>query len=385
MLTVKKIIKYKLWIASTTAILIALVVIPALLCFIDVPQASHLNHEYYKSDKITVPKGIDFKNADSVVYDFLMDVKRTDGIIILGTSETANWMSGKNYYSLLNQDSVLNRDFYAISGAGRCANMYIPLILKFPKAFEGLDMIFYINPTYWRKDLNKFDNEYFERYVDFNLVLEIKSEAKKRDIYDPFIKLSPIFYANAYSNKLVGDYRRLFQENLNHFLNPNQKPDKDLKIASKTRNNSSQKINIDNYYTPQELENERNKINLEYNVSDLYLADNDPFPRVDTRVTYQDDLLQAFISLCQEFKINCVFYLGPYNEIYCTKMNPEHIPDYRQTVQNIKSILEKNNAKYIDGTSISTITGTFSDKQHISEYGAYLTALQIKEYYEKNN
>jgi hypothetical protein len=332
-----------------------------------------------------VPKGIDFKNADSVVYDFLMDVKKTDGIIILGTSETANWMSGKNYYSLLNQDSILNRDFYAISGAGRCANMYIPLILKFPKAFEGLDMIFYINPTYWRKDLNKFDNEYFERYVDFNLVLETKSEAKQRDIYDPFLKLSPIFYANAYSNKLVCDYRNIFQENLTYFINPISVIRDNYEIIPKTSGNSAKEICIERYYTSEELENERNKINLEYNVSDLYLADNDPFPRVDTRVTYQDDLLQAFISLCQEFKINCVFYLGPYNEIYCTKMNPEHIPDYRQTVKNIKSILEKNNVKYIDGTSISTITGTFSDKQHISEYGAYLTALQIKEYYEKNN
>jgi hypothetical protein len=37
----------------------------------------------------------------------------------------------------------------------------------------------------------------------------------------------------------------------------------------------------------------------------------------------------------------------------------------------------------IDGTWQGNVPGTFIDVQHISEYGAYLTAQQIKAYYEK--
>lgn len=39
---------------------------------------------------------------------------------------------------------------------------------------------------------------------------------------------------------------------------------------------------------------------------------------------------------------------------------------------------------YIDGSEISTIPGTFLDVQHISTYGAYLTALQIKRHIIKH-
>ncbi|PLX06361.1 MAG: hypothetical protein C0596_17990 [Marinilabiliales bacterium] len=65
-------------------------------------------------------------------------------------------------------------------------------------------------------------------------------------------------------------------------------------------------------------------------------------------------------------------------------MNPELIEDYWNTLEKIKQLLQESDVEFIDGTELSVKPGTFIDKQHISEYGAYFTALQIKEYYEKN-
>src|SRR5690606_34772097 len=63
-----------------------------------------------------------------------------------------------------------------------------PLILDNPEAFEGLDVIYYINPTYWRVGLNQFREGYFERYVDASLVNRIKEKAQKKGLYEKFMK-----------------------------------------------------------------------------------------------------------------------------------------------------------------------------------------------------
>ncbi len=385
MLTIKKIINYKLWISSTIAIVVSLVIIPIFLLFIDTTDTPKFDNAYYQKNDIRVPDGIFIKNADPVFYDFLEDVKKTNGILVLGTSETGNWLSGKNYYSLLNIDKDIDRATYSIAGAGRQANMYFPLIFNKPEAFENLEVIYYINPTYWRTDLCEFNNEYFERYVNFDLVQKTKNIAKEHNIYNDFLKLSPSYFITAFTNKLVVDYKSLFVERLNPIVIKDYVQKNKYSIIDKQKPSSENKIGIESFYTKDELENERNKINLEYNVTDDFLSHNEPFPKINTNSTYQYDLINAFIYMCIEYNIKCVFYLGPYNEVYCNKMNPELKNDYEQTIQNIKQLLINNDVEYIDGTSLSNIPGTFIDIQHISEYGAYLTALQIKDYYEKKD
>ncbi|PLX06360.1 MAG: hypothetical protein C0596_17985 [Marinilabiliales bacterium] len=313
MLTVKKIIKYKLWISSVIAIIVGLILLPIALLFVNIQEENPYDNEYYKSSTIKVPKGIYIKEANKVFYDFLVDIKNTDGVLVLGTSETSNWFSGKNYYSLLNKDISINRGFYTIAGAGRNANMYFPLILNNPEAFKGLEIIYYINPTYWREDLSKFDNQYFQRYVDFNIVLNTKALAKEKDIYRNFMILSPEYYIGALSEKIITDYRDLFRENLNYLISGSENKNAEQTIVIKQKHSSKNKIKIEDYYTDEDLLKEQNKINLKYNVTDKYLANNEEFPEIDKESTYHYDLLLAFIGLCKEYDIKCVFYLGPFN------------------------------------------------------------------------
>ncbi len=384
MLTIKKIIKYNLWVSSTIAIVVALVIIPLGLLFVETPQIPKHNNDYYKSATVKVPAGVNIKNGDPVVYDFLEDVKKTDGIVVLGTSETSNFLNGKNYYSLLNKDKGFDRTVYYIAGAGRTANMYFPLILNNPKAFDGLEIIYYINPTYWRKDLCGFDDEYFERYVDFSIVQKTKHLAKKKGVYNDFLRLNPPHFMSALSNHVIGDFKELYSDNLNSLLGNGDVIEKDA-IVEKVKSSSKNKIDINDYYTSEELEELKSKINLEYNVTEKFLSGDGDFPEINQKSTYQYDLLTAFIGLCKEYNIRCTFYLGPYNEVYCKKQNPEFMEAHQQAINNIRDLLILNDVNYIDGSSLSSVTGTFSDVQHISAYGAYFTALQIKEYYEKND
>ncbi len=382
MLTIKKIIKYKLWVSSTIAIVVALIIIPIILFIVDIQDPNRYKNEYYRTSRIRIPEGMYIKNADPVFYDFLNDVKKTNGIIVLGTSETAAWMSGKNYHTLLSYDIDLDRTFFSLAGAGRLANVYFPLILNNPMAFNDLEVIYYINPTYWRTDLCKFNEIYFDRYVDYTVVQNTKEIANKKGLYKNFMKLTPSQISTGYTDALISSYKEMFSTKLNLLL---KKEDTVYTKVEKEKCTSLERIKIEDYYTPTELQEEKNKINLEYNATENYLSDKTPFPTIDTTSSYQYDLLNAFIILCKEYNINCKFYIGPFNEVYCRKMNPELLGDYQNVIKNIKQILISHNVEYIDGTFISNIPGTFSDIQHISEYGAYLTALKIKEYYEKND
>ena len=46
--------------------------------------------------------------------------------------------------------------------------------------------------------------------------------------------------------------------------------------------------------------------------------------------------------------------------------------NYQGVVNNIKTLLEKENAKYIDLSSVSDKAGAFNDLQHHSSYGGFL-------------
>lgn len=92
----------------------------------------------------------------------------------------------------------------------------------------------------------------------------------------------------------------------------------------------------------------------------------------------------SFIRLLKTNEIDCTFYVGPYNATFCKHKDSTLIPTYEETISRIKKFLVKEEMEFIDGTDISYKTGTFIDVQHISQYGAYLTALQIKAHYEKH-
>ncbi len=321
---------------------------------------------------LKIPNGVDIKNGSRIFYRFLNNIKRENGILVIGTSETGNSLNGNNYYSILTKDEEFNRNVYALGGAGRCANVYFPLIMDNPKAFKKLNLIYYINPTYWRKGLNNFNEAYFNRYLDSNFVSHVKSLIPNKGNYERFMNEKQIVNSNInfILNRLIENFKSLYFNDLSLFLD-------------KSKNDKKLKFNINNKYDQNKLDSLKNKINLKFNVTEEFLKKNEDFPYIDKESDYQYEMLQSFIDICKDYQINCTYYLGPFNEIYCSQKNRDIVADHKQVLKKIKTLLKNKKVDYIDGTDLSRISGSFIDIQHISEYGAYLTAIQIKKYYEK--
>jgi hypothetical protein len=366
------------------ALIISLIIIPLIIISTDITP-------------FTKPKGIHVKSGSRVFYNFLEKIKDKNDILVLGTSETGNNLNGNNYYSLLNKDKEFNKSVYSFGGAGRSANVYFPLILDNPEAFRNLDVIYYINPTYWRKELNKFSKPYFNRYVDSSFAYSVKDLAEKKDIFNDFmnpasntgnIALNNLKFS---LNRTIDNFRSLYYNDLNSILtqiNSTSHTKKNITqritALSKHKVSAIEKIDIKMVFDSNKINELKQQINLEFNATNHFLEQEADFPSIDTESNYQYEMLTSFIQLCKKYEINCTFYVGPYNEVYCQNKKPSLINEHREVLKNIKQILINNKVDLIDGTSISSVPGTFIDIQHISEYGALLTALQIKKHYEKD-
>jgi len=362
MINTKNVVKNKWWVSAISTLVIVVFIVPALIVIQDV------------GGSIEIPQGKYIKAGNRIFFDFIEQLKSNGDVLILGTSETGRSLDGMNYWGLLDKDSTLSKRYFSFGGAGRCSYVYFPLLLDNPKAFDGLNVVLYINPTYWRKGLNMFREDYYSRYVDNQLLGPVKSKATELGIYQEFMKpVEPSFSFPIYGGRKIDDFRSLFYYDLNRILYPKSSPD------------FQKSINIDSTGL-RKVENEmEQKINFQYNVTEEYLKLGSSFTVIDTDSDFQSNMLRAFIKLVIKTNINCLFYVGPVNEIYGQEKNPEFLEDHYAAIDEIKEILESSNMKYLDGTNQGKIPGTFDDVQHISELGAYLTAIQIKEYYEKGN
>lgn len=361
MKTTSQLIKSKIWISAFISILFILIIIPLFLNDIE-------------NKTIIIPDGKHIKKGNRIFYNTIEQLKKQNGYLILGTSETGNGLDGQNYYHLLNEDSTINKPFLTLGGAGRCINTYFPFILDKKDLFKDLNVIYYINPTYWRVGLNEFNKEYFERYVDCDLLIH---SIKKNENY----KLIQNYISESIDEKSTLETSLLrYVDNFRSFYYY------DLKnIFASDKHPSPNKLKlIENLYSERNLNRLKHEINLDFNATNDFLKLKSSFPSIDKNSNYQTRQLNTFIKLCYIYNIKPMFYIGPYNKVYCKKINPELISDYENVIKEIKENLIKKKMKFIDGSEISEITGTFIDIQHISKYGAYLTALQFKNYIIEN-
>lgn len=321
------------------------------------------------------PAGKHIKKGNRLFYNFLEEVKQNNDYLILGTSETGMSLNGNNYWALLNNDTTLAPNFYSLGGAGRCSYVYFPHILHKPEAFKDLNVILYLNPTYWRTGLNSFRTDYYSRYVSNQTVSRVKWTAKSTGLYKRFMEPAQDFsFLPTWGGLVIDNFRSVYYHDFNQMMNG--------KLQAKQEFSGTEIGDKGLYITQKKAYSE---VDTLLNASPKYLAKNIPFPAIDTGSLFQTEMLKEFLNLVNTHQINCVVYLGPINEIYAQKKNPSLIPQYYETLNEIKQILGSSKVPYIDGTWQGTEPGTFIDVQHISEYGAYLTAMEIKEYYEKNH
>lgn len=362
MLTTKNVLKNSLWVSACCTLLIVGALIPGYILLQD------------SSGEVEVPKGKHIKSGSRLLYSFLEQVKSDGDYLVLGTSETGIYMDGLNFWGLLDKDSTLAHRFYSFGGAGRCSYVYFPLILDNPDVFKDLNIILYVNPTYWRKGLNNFREDYYNRYVANGLLGAVKSPAKDMGIYEEFMApVAPMVSVPVYGARIVDNFRSLYYHDLNQILSDEEqdKFQKNLVVDS---------VGLRNVY--QQM---TETLDMELNATHEYAQKNNGFTVVDQESEFQSNMLKAFIQLVEKYEINCLFYVGPVNEVYGMQKNPDYVPAHDEVMDEIRQILEAHQQPYLDGTAQGKIPGTFSDVQHISEYGAYLTAMQIKEYYEKGH
>ncbi|MCD4725274.1 MAG: hypothetical protein K8R63_10585 [Bacteroidales bacterium] len=322
-------------------------------------QLLNLNGKYFKY------------NDNPQVSEFIGSVKRNNGYICLGTSETTTRKDG-NYYEFLDQDTSLKIRFSVLGGAGRSCGIHIPMLLNHKKEVDSLKIIYLINPVYWRSKLNGFDKGYWIRYNNYAVYrkLKLNNEEYKDilgvvepygDVLNPGEKF--LFTMEYWLRKI----RKPFFQDLRYWLFPD-KYEEDLFYQAEEKTGFSSFANfgkIDTAY-----------IDSSWNVSYEFLSRKWLNPISDN--DYRNRELTAFIELCNELDVEVTYVLGPVNTTYIKKYHPPYLDGYLNTVNHIRNILLENNTDFIDATDISDVPGAFVDNQHHSSYGAYLIYLKIK-------
>lgn len=318
---------------------------------------------------------------------FLEGIKKNNGVLILGTSET-NAFIGLNYQSLLNRYYDTGLKFSYLAGAGRLGNVYFPVLVNNKDLFQHMKILYFVNPVYWSKTLNEFNFVYFDRYNSLDKTINAKSELSELGIYNEFV--SPYVNNSLWSkdHKYVHALAKVTEGYLggfrNYFISAyNYVSVKLFEDENKTLTNAclnDEKIqSIDSAQIVQLKE----KIQLDKNVShEFSLKDDSVFLEISRDMNFQMNLLRGFNTLCKEYQVEVTYFLGPFNQIYCEKFSPEYTDLYLESIEEIKQFFGHEKLNYIDGSELSVLPGTFNDKMHHSEYAAWLIAEKIAANYE---
>ena len=349
-------------------ILIALVVILVVgKLFIPDYPVQHVDEQILKL------KGKHFRFDDSPhVSEFIQSVKSRNGFICMGTSESTTLRDG-NYYEFLDQDTSYQTRFSILSGAGRSCGMHMPMLLRHQQEVDSLRLIYFINPVYWRSELNHFDKGYWTRYVNYkayNNALLKDQQGLLADVsnqYSTELNFGEKFLH--YSEYQIRKLRKPFFHDLRYWLNPLSYLN-DLEYLAKAKEGCEQ-FDYFGYIDTSYLD-------TSWNITHEFKNRTWLNPMVEDE--YRSIELKNFIKLCNDLGVEVTFVLGPVNEIFIERYKPSYLEGYQNTVQKIRQILQEEHVDWIDVTFLGTVPGSFIDNQHHSSYGAYLIYKEIKKH-----
>jgi hypothetical protein len=313
-------------------------------------------------------------NDHEYVSQFFRSIQRQRGVLILGTSESSPYPDG-NYFDYLNQDPDLKETrFSVLGGAGRTCGLHIPTFLRHRTELKGLKVVYFINPIYWRNGLSEMGPSYWERDHDYQELADIELTAKERERYFMPVQVFMDSYStqqrqNSYLNKVMRDLRKPYYQDARYLIEPNLYTD-GLKWVPKNTGNLKQFKNFGTY--------DPSEIDTSWNVTKEFMQ-HKVFRSIDVKSNYRKMELESFIHLCQDLEIDVTFIVGPYNKKFIEKH--ESSAEIENVVVSIKTLLNENNASYIDASDLSNEVGAFNDFQHHSNYGAYLIYKKIKQHY----
>lgn len=327
------------------------------------------NEQFVNIDALHIKKNTKY------FHQFLKQVKNNDGVLVMGTSETGT-LGGNNYWQMFNGDSLVRRKFSVLGGAGRCRDVYLPLMMASPEVWKGIDILLFVNPTYWRYGLNEPQNVYQTRYLDKGFLYSQSNSLTSinawKGVYDDNFSNEIIgaasaggYYLDKVRSVFYNDYRII-------------KGNKEMPFEA----------GLNKSYDFTKLQELKNQIDTTLNVSYHYYehASQPFYPRYDTVSTYRSKILSKFIQQCENLEINLTVIIGPYNAYYAKAIGQEDkLLPYEEWHQEIQDTLNNHNLKSIDLWDMSYMNNSFKDYQHHSEYGAYLIYQRLKAYYNEKH
>lgn len=302
--------------------------------------------------------GTDIRDREPVVRDILCALSRERGILLLGTSETNNDLDGANLQHWLHAEHKV--PVIALGGAGRSAYIWIPFLLEYGNVLGNARAILYVNPTYWRDDLNRYDPTYTRRYIgESRWSLAGLRRSGLPDGIFPEDALAP-------QDGWTGSLRRLVVPyglaSYYRYLKTWQTLRKQPVVPTPARPEHIEETVARVYTNPQ-------------GVPDPFLArfPNWQLPLVDPSPEgYQWRALDAMLDLAAALGIHPEVVLGPYNGVALEALGPpEKLDAHRRLAAAVVNHLEPRRLRLTDASEVSYIPGSMLDAQHHSAWGAW--------------
>lgn len=313
----------------------------------------------------------ELRDNNPLYTDLLLEsIKRNDGYLVLGTSESNPRPKG-NYFDFLNADTSIHAAFSVIAGAGRTPCTYFPLIQS-NKHVQNLKMIFFLNPSYGCGKLASSNADYFHRYVSYT----VYSHANKPENQD-VEKIGEVNMGHLSILNRVGDALGYYSDKLRrkYYQDLVFRVDSAKFHESLTWLDSSRVGEIPQSCARPEADQYNYRLNVggSFDVHSYTLW---PHPEEP----YRYDELRTMIRLCKERGVDVTFVAGPYNSIAYQNVHPSELPKIQEVSKKMLQVLEEEGAEYIDCTDLSTVPGVFADWQHHTSYGGYLIYQKIRDY-----
>jgi len=318
-------------------------------------------------------------NDMAIVSGFIESIKKNNGYLVLGTSETTSIKKG-NFYDFLNADTSVRARFSVLAGAGRTCGIHIPMLMSHKESVDSLKIIYMINPVYWRSELCRINKGYWVNYNNYAMCKQLdltdNEHRKYYGVIEPYFQVLNIGEKMIYTIEYwLRRIRSKFFQDLKYYLDPNE-------YVHKMNFFNPKKSGLglyENYNRP-DLELIDTSWNISYKFHDKKWLN----PILEEE-TYRFDELKSFISITQDLGIDVIYIVGPYNQTFIEKYNPALLEGYSNTVDKIKVLLKNENVKFIDASGIAKMKGSFRDNQHHSSFGAYLIYEKIKSFINENN
>jgi hypothetical protein len=323
------------------------------------------------SEQYFTVNGNALKYDDTIVLKaFFESIRKNNGVLCLGTSESTSLEAG-NYYDFLNNDSTISTHFSVLSGAGRTCGIYEWMMIEHPEWFNGLQIIYMVNPAYWRADLCKLNLEYWNRYNNYYICQRASRKLQTTSLKAYFSTLNiyqKISYSFEYFLKKVS---YALNQNLKYNIMPH-------KVLDKFSGFSAVKSPLQSF---NHFSKPNNEVTDTIHNVDKDFSHFDWLKPIDEQNKFRYEELNSFITISKKCKANVKYIICPYNEQFLKKKETSQLDAHENWRENILKLFDQANVSIIDATDISKMNNTFTDHQHYNSYAAYLIYMKLKPYY----